>query len=124
MIFARWSDLGWDIFKFLLSFALTFHGLTGIKRCDTLVGMEIGKALHPTQVNGSKRLILSLAGAVLISTVGFGLILLLAAWLIPRWMMWQSTHHQSAIISVVFSMFVVLSSAMIRAARKRRSARI
>jgi hypothetical protein len=116
--------LRWDTFKFLLSFAFPFHGLTGNKRCDTLVGMEIGKAPHPTQVNGSKRLILSLAGAVLISAVGFGLILLLAAWLIPHWMMWQSTHHYSAIISVVFSIFVVLSSAIIRAARKRRSAHI
>jgi len=85
--------------------------------------MEIGNALHPMQVNGSKRLILALAGAVLISAIGFVLIFLLAAWLIPHWMMWQNTHHLSAIISVVFSMFVVLSSAMIRAARKRRSAR-
>ncbi|MGO9318828.1 MAG: hypothetical protein ACLPXT_05280 [Terracidiphilus sp.] len=68
------------------------------------------------------RLILSLAGAVLISAAGFALILLLAAWLIPHWMIWQNTHHPGAIISVVFLIFVVSSSAMIRAAHKRRSA--
>jgi ABC-type antimicrobial peptide transport system permease subunit len=71
---------------------------------------------------GHNTLILSLAGAVLISAAGFGLIFLFAAWLIPKSMMWQNTHHYSAIFSVVILMFVVLSSAMIRAARKKRSA--
>jgi hypothetical protein len=43
--------------------------------------METGVAMHSAEVVDRKRLILSLAGAVAISVVGFGLILLLFAWL-------------------------------------------
>jgi O-antigen/teichoic acid export membrane protein len=84
--------------------------------------MKSIEVLHSAENADRKRLILSLAGAALISAVGFGIILLLAAWLIPPWMMWQNKHHLSADIAA-FVTFVILSSAAIRAARKRRSAR-
>jgi dolichyl-phosphate-mannose--protein O-mannosyl transferase len=50
--------------------------------------METGVAMHSAEVVDRKRLILSLAGAVAISVVGFGLILLLFAWLSSLAMMW------------------------------------
>jgi O-antigen/teichoic acid export membrane protein len=83
--------------------------------------MESIEVLHSAENADRKRLILSLAGAVVISAVGFGLILLLIAWLIPPWMMWQNKHHLSADIAA-FLMYVLSLFAMIRAARKRRSA--
>ena len=83
--------------------------------------MKSIEVLHSAENADRKRLILSLAGAALISAVGFGIILLLAAWLIPPWMMWQNKHHLSADIAA-FLMYVLSLFAMIRAARKRRSA--
>ncbi|MGP8175233.1 MAG: hypothetical protein ACLP7O_11900 [Terracidiphilus sp.] len=84
--------------------------------------MEINEALHSAENDDRRRLILSLAGAGVISAIGFWLILLLIAWLVPPWMMWQNQHHLSADIAA-FLMYVLSLFAMIRAARKRRSAR-
>jgi O-antigen/teichoic acid export membrane protein len=78
------------------------------------------ETLHSAEDFKYKNLILSIAGAVLLSAIGFGLIFLLPAWLIPRWMIWEVNHpHNSAIIPV-FLTSVFSLSAIILGARRRR----
>jgi hypothetical protein len=67
-----------------------------------------------------KNIILSIAGAVLLSAIGFGLIFLLVAWLIPRSMIWVVNHHLNSAIIPAFLTSVFSLSAMILGARKRR----
>jgi hypothetical protein len=77
---------------------------------------------HLVEAFDYKRLILPLAGGVLISAIGFGLILLLIAWLIPPGTVWLIKHPGSAnIVSTVFVALVFSLSAIIRAARRRRN---
>jgi cation transporter-like permease len=86
--------------------------------------MKSSEALHSAENVDRRRLILSLAGAALISAVGFGMIFLFVAWLIPLLMMWSLKDPHSTVIPLTaFLVFIFSLSAIIRVARKRRSAR-
>jgi hypothetical protein len=70
--------------------------------------MTASPLLHSAEVFKSRRFVLSIAGAVFISAIGFGLIFHLVAWLVPRWLMWlwlldQRNHRiLSASIGAIF----------------------
>ena len=114
--------LGWDtpIDYLLVVLALPLKRLTRNDRCDILGSMGTSETTRSAYGVDHNRLILSLAGAVLISAAGFGLIFLFTAWLIPKWMMWSAKEHNHGIIPeliLVFFLFLMMTTA----ARRRRN---
>jgi multisubunit Na+/H+ antiporter MnhG subunit len=82
--------------------------------------MKDSNALPSGETINYRRLVLPLTGAVLISAVGFGLILLLIGWLIHLQSIHPHGFHSAIIPLWAFSTVVFSLSAMIRASLKRR----
>ena len=83
--------------------------------------MKDCETLHSVEVCKNKNLILSVAGAVILSAIGFGLIFLFAAWLNTPRVIWKANHPHIAIFPLTaFFTSAFALSVSIQTVRKRR----
>jgi hypothetical protein len=81
------------------------------------------ESLQSAEDSKYKNLILSVAGAIFITAIGFWLIVWLALWLVSHWMIWGGNHSHNWISTLTaYLMFNLLLFAIIRVKRKQRIA--
>jgi hypothetical protein len=103
----------WGLSVFLCNFVLALlpkWRLTGNGPRDILAGMVTVAAQHSNVSSDRKRLLLSLAGAVLISAAGFGMIIWItsAHWLMFAEWLYRLYHMGLMILLPILSFFASL----------------